>query len=145
MSDIKKLESEGININIKGEIRNFKGSLLFCVCDTLAAALLGGFKESAYRLCRICMVINEEWENKFREDDFVLRNKTDHNFHIETVTDLTITKAARQFWQKMYGVNTKNPLLYSTCYVIVLMYLLYHSIMMPHYIMFATRCYAYFN
>jgi len=27
--------------------------------------------------------------------------------------DLTITKAARKFWQKMYGVNTKSPLLYS--------------------------------
>lgn len=62
MSDIKKLESEEININLRGEIKNFKGSLLFCACDTPAAALLGGFKEStaAYRLCRTCMVTNEE-------------------------------------------------------------------------------------
>lgn len=97
MLDIKKLESEGINVNIKGEIRNFKGSLLFCACDTPAAALLGGFKESvsAYRLCRTCMVTSEEWKNKFREDDFVLRNKTDHNFHVETVIDLTMSKASQ--------------------------------------------------
>ncbi|KYN26667.1 hypothetical protein ALC57_03960, partial [Trachymyrmex cornetzi] len=61
MSDIKKLKSEGvITINVRGKIKNFKGSLLFCACDTPAAALLGGFKESsaAYRLCRTCMVTN---------------------------------------------------------------------------------------
>jgi len=115
MLDIKKLESEGININVRGETKNFKSSLLFCACDTPAAALLGGFKEStsAYRLCRTCMVTTKEWKDKFREDDFVLRNKANHKLHIEAVIDPTITKAARTFWQKMYGVNTKSPLLYS--------------------------------
>lgn len=115
MLDIKKLESEGININVRGEIKNFKGSLLFCACDTPAAALLGGFKEStaAYRLCRSCMVTTEEWKDKYREDDVILRNKADHMFHIETVTDPTMTKEARKFWQKMYGVNTRSPLLSS--------------------------------
>jgi len=29
--DIKKLESEGININVRGETKNFKGSLLFVI------------------------------------------------------------------------------------------------------------------
>lgn len=115
MLDIKKLELEGININIKDETRNFKGSLLFCGCDTPAAALLGGFKQSvsAYRLCRTCMVMNKEWKDKFREDEFVLRNKIDHNFHMEIITD-PITNVAKQFWQKMYGINRKSPLLYST-------------------------------
>lgn len=115
MSDIKKLESEGVTINVRGEIKNFKGSLLFCACDTPAAALLGGFKESsaAYRLCCTCMVTNKEWKDRFREDDFILRNKADHESHITAVTDPTITRAAKTFWQKLYGVNARSPLLSS--------------------------------
>lgn len=76
MRDIRKLESEGINVKVRGNVKNFKGSLLFCACDTPAAALLGGFKESvsAYRLCRTCMVTMNEWKDGFREENFILRN-----------------------------------------------------------------------
>lgn len=85
MTDIRKLESEGINVKVGSNIKNFKGSLLFCACDTPAAAFLGGFKESmsAYRLCRTCMVTSDECKDRVREEDFILRNKLDHKLHIE--------------------------------------------------------------
>lgn len=94
MTDIRKLESEGINLNVRNEIKNFKGSLLFCACNAPAAAVLEGFKgsTSAYRLYRTCMVTTDEWKDKFREEDFIPRNKVNHKLHIEAVTDLTITK-----------------------------------------------------
>lgn len=115
IKDIVKLENEGITINVGTETKNFKGSLLFCAGDTPAAALLGGFKESvsAYRFCRSCLTTSEEYKNHFRDDSFMIRNKTIHNNHIEIVTDCTLTKAAKKFWQKTYGVMNKSPLLQS--------------------------------
>jgi len=56
------------------------------------------------------MMTNGEWKDRFREDDFILRNKTDHRSHIITVTDLIITRAAKAFWQKLYNVNAKKSL-----------------------------------
>lgn len=113
ISDIKKLQTDGIDIIVNGDIKNYKGFLLFCSADTPAAAMLGGFKESvsAYRLCRSCMVTTDQWKNHFRESNFPARHKIEHEEHIAAVTDSSITNAAKTFWQKAYGVNKKSPLM----------------------------------
>lgn len=113
IDDIIKLQTEGTNIVINGQLKNYKGSLLFFSGDTLASALIGGFKESvsAHRPCRTCMTTIDEWKNSFRESDFVLRNTRDHDEHIATVTEGHTTKQAQEYWKKYYGVNSKSPLL----------------------------------
>jgi len=93
---IQELQRNGINININGEIKNFKGFLLFCSGDTPAASVLGGFKASvsAYRLCRSCMTTKNEWKTSFRDNNFQPRNEAIHQNHLQTVTDPTLTKDA---------------------------------------------------
>lgn len=115
MKDIVQLENEGITINCGGTQKTFKGSLLFCAGDTPAAALIGGFKESvsAYRFCRSCLTTSEDYKMTFCDTNFTPRNRFIHRDHIEIVTDATLTKAARRFWQKTYRVMNKSPLLNS--------------------------------
>jgi len=113
ISSIQELQRNGIDININGEIKNFKGFLLFCSGDTPAASVLGGFKASvsAYRLCRSCMTTKNEWKTSFRDNNFQPRNEAIHQNHLQTVTDPTLTKDAITFWQKTYGVNIRSPLM----------------------------------
>lgn len=112
IKDIELLETDGIDINYKGELKNLKGSLIFAAGDTPASAVLGGFKESvaAYRLCRTCMTTSDQWKNNFHEENFHLRNKCEHDDHVEAVSDPTITKTASKYWKRLYGVNKKSPL-----------------------------------
>lgn len=113
LTDLAKLESDGISVEIRGETKTYKGSLLFCAGDTPAAALLGGFKESvsAYRFCRSCMATSEEYRNHFRESNFIIRNKTMHENHLNIVTDPILSRVEKLHWQKTFGVTKKNPLL----------------------------------
>ena len=110
VSEVNLLQTEGISVIVNGVQKVFKGSLLFVGGDTLAAALMGGFKESvsAYRPCRTCMTTNEEWRYFFLERDFVLRNKNDHE--VTAVTEPGLTKQILQFWKRRYGVNGRSPL-----------------------------------
>ncbi|XP_057329780.1 uncharacterized protein LOC130670395 [Microplitis mediator] len=112
ISDIIELQTIGINITVNGQMKNFKGTVLFCAGDTPASAMLGGYKESvsAYRPCRTCMTTNQEWREDLPFSNFVLRNKIDHQEQIDIVTDPSITKVAREFWKKTYGVNKRSPL-----------------------------------
>ena len=48
ISSVKLLRDEGIFMIIDGERKCVKGDLIFAVCDTPAAAFLGGFKESLH-------------------------------------------------------------------------------------------------
>lgn len=90
VSDIITLQREGITINIKGNIKTFKGSLLFCAGDTPASALLGDFKESvaAHRLCRTCLATQKDLKLHFSEDVFCLRNKFSHRDHVDLVNQI---------------------------------------------------------
>ena len=113
INDIKVFKSVGIDIEVQGQMKNFKGSLIFCAGDTPASALLGGFKESvsAYRPCRTCMTTIDEFKTYFRKDDFHLRNKLEYADHVVAVTDPTITKAASNYWKTFYGINSRSLLM----------------------------------
>ncbi|XP_066588077.1 uncharacterized protein [Prorops nasuta] len=112
ISDIIQLQTAGIDINVGGKIKNFKGSLLFCAGDTPASAMLGGFKQSvqAYRPCRTCMVTNLEWRKELCKT-YISRTKETHQEYLRIVTDSSITKEAKEVWQKQYGINKRSPLM----------------------------------
>ncbi|XP_011872221.1 PREDICTED: uncharacterized protein LOC105564455, partial [Vollenhovia emeryi] len=113
IDDIVKLQTEGIDIYINGSKKNYRGSLLFFAGDTPASALIGGFKESvaANHPCRSCMITKGDLKNYFKESDLVLRNKNDHNDHLSAINEPNLTKRAKEFWQKTYGVNNRSPLM----------------------------------
>ncbi|XP_074109082.1 uncharacterized protein LOC141533888 [Cotesia typhae] len=112
ITDIVKLQTVGINIHVNGELKNLKGPVIFCAGDTPASAMLGGFKESvaAYRLCRTCMITKDEWRQNFSTQNFILRNKTDHQEHVDVVSDSSVTNAAQEFWKTQYGINKQSSL-----------------------------------
>lgn len=114
IDDIKILQTKGIEIDIgKGELKTYKGSLLFCAGDTPASAVLGGFKEStaAYRLRRSCTATNESWKSRFLDQYFVQRINRTHQDNINTIYDESLIPAAKAFWKKYYGINRKSPLM----------------------------------
>lgn len=112
VEEIEILESEGININYNGQTHNLKGSLLFCVEDTPAAALLGDFKESvaAFRPCRTCMTDKDQWKKYFHERNFHLRDKDNHEMHIAAISDTSLSKTTLNYWKRLFGINRKSAL-----------------------------------
>ncbi|XP_066601545.1 uncharacterized protein [Prorops nasuta] len=114
INDICTLQTTGITINVgEGKTKTLKGSLLFCAGDTPALAMLGGFKEStgAYRLCRSCTATNHSWKLGFCDRQFTPRNISNHENILRIISAETNTSAAKAFWQKYYGVNSRSPLM----------------------------------
>ena len=67
VSDVKKLETEGITCMTNDGAINFKGSLVCCVADNLAAHAVGGFVESftSGKCCRFCMINKSDFSDIF--------------------------------------------------------------------------------
>lgn len=109
INDILVLQTEGVNIQIGGQTRNFKVFLLFGPGDAPAQALLGGFKESvaAYRSC---MITCDQLKTCDLEDQVHLRNLVEHNIQIAAVSDKSVTKTAINYINKIYGINCSSPL-----------------------------------
>lgn len=91
VEELKKLgQDDGIDFNVHGGMVRLRGALLAVVADTPAAQLLGRFKESvggAKQKCCHCMTDFEEMQCKFEEDDFVLRTKELHEYHLQQLED----------------------------------------------------------
>lgn len=113
VSEIKILQTNGIDIVVNDEIKNYKGSLILVAGDTPDSAWLGGFKKSvsATKLCRRCMTDNQFWKSHFNEKDFTLRSMETHREQVQVIPNPTLTKKMKQFWRKFYGLNEKTPLL----------------------------------
>ena len=72
ISSVKLLRDEGIFMIIDGERKHVKGDLIFAVCDTPAAAFLGGFKELsfAFKSCRMCTMTGQQMKDNFFPQNF---------------------------------------------------------------------------
>ena len=106
------LATSGLNLQINGSKFNVKGMVLYGICDTPAAALLGGFKESslAKKPCRKCYGELLEMSKKFDSQDFTQRNMTSHLKECSAIENPHISKANKAFWSKFYGINGLSPL-----------------------------------
>lgn len=88
------------------------GTLIVVVADTPAANQIGGFKEGvgfASRKCRTCNCSADEMIHFFKECQFRLRNDVEHIERCETLG--TLSHAARQYWSKEYGINSRSTLM----------------------------------
>lgn len=59
LHDLNVLATVGIDVNVDGVLKSYKGALLAVLADNLASNDLGGFKKSfsfAFRCCRTCLV-----------------------------------------------------------------------------------------
>ena len=112
IKDLNTLTNHGIDINIGGIQRNFKGGLLCFLADNLASNLLGGFKDSfsfSKRFCRSCMVKTKSYKDKFSSNDLFLRIAEVHETQCgeleEAEGDL------KEHYSKTYGINRRSKLL----------------------------------
>jgi len=107
---MKRLRTCGIHIQSRNV--TVHADLVAVMCDTPAAAALGGFKESssfAEHFCRNCMASNKTYK-KFRyEEDFELRHMDNYRLQCGMLENANL-KGRRDFWSKTYGLNQRSCL-----------------------------------
>ncbi|XP_065654852.1 uncharacterized protein LOC136081466 [Hydra vulgaris] len=104
LNDLMILQIEGININVEGITHNLKGSIVTLSGDNLSAHTIGGFSAcfSSGRICQNCMVPHINIRNIKTESQCILRTKTSHDYHVNSVLiDPTL--------MPVYGVKKECP------------------------------------
>ena len=111
LSTVKLLRDEGVYMTLNGQKRKIRGDLIFAVCDTPAAAFLGGFKESsfAFKSCRMCTLSGQEMKENFFSQNFNLRDVETYENQCHVLTDPGLQRN-RGYWSKMYGINRRSIL-----------------------------------
>jgi len=107
---IKRLCTEGVELNIGGVRRRFYGILLFVSADNPAAANLGGFKEThfALRPCRMCMVKSVDLNVSFVENREELRKVDEHEVQVKQVILNSKKYPLQQEAPVVFEVNEKD-------------------------------------
>lgn len=59
-------KQEGVNFDVEGTTKAFRGTITAVSADNLAAWSIGGFKAlaSAFRKCQYCMAVDEDIQTK---------------------------------------------------------------------------------
>ena len=111
LSNVKILRDEGVYMTLHGQKRKIRGDLIFAVCNTPAAAFLGGFKESsfAFKSCRMCTLSGQEMKENFFSQNFNLRDEETYENQCDVLTDPGLQRN-RGYWSKMYGINRRSIL-----------------------------------
>ena len=103
VADLNDLTENGMKVEHKGRVHEFKCALLFCVADNLAAHQIGGFLESfsANRVCRFCCVSKAELQAGEMGEQ---RNPLSHSQLVENVMKHPVLAS-------VYGI--KGPSIFS--------------------------------
>lgn len=112
VSTVTQMKTDGLSLELPDGTVNVKGDLIAVLCDTPAAALMGGFKEStqAHRMCRMCYATKDSFSESFREADFTLRTMDSYLQECELLENNFGTPAAQNYFSKAYGVNNLSVL-----------------------------------
>lgn len=100
ISDIKKLQTDGIEVPYQGRHLRFKGTIVTVSADNLSAHSLAGFRGSfsSGRICRYCLCHYKDLSEKTNEDDCVVRTPDIHSYHLQCVAEDPNTSS-------LYGVT----------------------------------------
>jgi len=103
---------QGVDLDIpRYGSRRYFGKLCFVLADTLAAHSLGGFKEGvggAKKPCRTCEVSRTAMASVHFAGECQLRDEKEHWDRVEMLA--TISKPARQYWSKEWGITGSTVL-----------------------------------
>ena len=108
---IRKMTTTEVTVTINGSEENIKGTLIYVLCDTPFAGVMGGFKEGSLALkpCRCCNARKTSMKENFVASNFEMRDMASHLNQCEVLADPILTKR-KQYWSKVYGVNNLSPL-----------------------------------
>ena len=104
----KSANCNGVTVNVHGEQYTFHCALLVFLADTLAAHLVGGFKQSmlfALRVCCTCMATTGELPELLSQSDCILRT-TETHFEQCMFLSGTLTK----HFSASFGINRMSAL-----------------------------------
>ena len=79
----------------------------------MALQYLGSFKEGVgffHKICRCCEITINQAQNTVVSADCVRREEPEHRRHC-AIINAALTKCAKQYWFKIYGINSVSPLL----------------------------------
>jgi hypothetical protein len=109
---VNRLSQGGIVMEVKGIAKTIEGALIVAPADTLASQWIGGFKEGvgfAYKICRTCEATKDQYKTKIGANDFENRDEAVHRERCQTMQNLS--KRARTYWSKEWGINSSSCLL----------------------------------
>ena len=109
VQDLNVLSTTGLEVEIGGVKRTFRGALLAFLADNLASHGLGGFKMSfsfSFRSCRVCMATVSGYSSSFCHRDFEERTNEKHRKQCDELEG-----PLKDHYSKIYGVNRKSILL----------------------------------
>ena len=108
---IQKMTTIGVTMTINRSEENIKGTLIYVLCNTPAAGIMGGFKEESLALkpCRCCNASKTSMRENFVASNFEMRDMASHLNQCEVLANPTLTKR-KQYWSKVYDVNNLSPL-----------------------------------
>ena len=107
------LSSDGLCIHVGSSDIIVKGGLVAFTGDTLAANVIGGFKEGvgfAHKICRTCEATKEQSPRLLCHDDCILREINEHIRRCECLQS-SLTDKAKKYWSRVYGINKRSVLL----------------------------------
>jgi hypothetical protein len=106
VSTVIRLKTTGIEVSLNGEEVNMKGDLIAVLCDTPAAGMMGGFKESvsANKPCRMCHANKQSLKETFRERDFEIRSMASYRQECQLIEEAS-KKYQKEYLTKAFGVN----------------------------------------
>jgi hypothetical protein len=91
-------------MNILGDVRTIQGTLAAVIADNLGSHQIGCFKigfSKGFRKCRFCLAVAEDIQCKFRDNQFIPREKSLHDQHCDGLSfgDL------REHFERLYGIT----------------------------------------
>ena len=107
--DLNILSTTGVEINVDGITKLYKGALLAFLADNLASNDLGGFKKSfsfAFRICRTCLATETTLSSSFYSEAYEKRDDIRHNQLLRE-----LNKDTTNHYSKIYGINEKSSLM----------------------------------
>ena len=102
----------GVELEIGSDMKTVFGALYCVLGDTLAAQLIGGFKEGvglAEKPCRTCEVTHLELSDSLHGSQFRLRDEQEHRDRCDLLDNLN--KRQRKYWSRKYGITSTSVLL----------------------------------
>lgn len=112
LQTVKTLRTTGLEITRGEEKHRVFGDLVAVMCDTPAAAALGGFKVSSSfssHFCRTCLATKSSFESVSSCHYFQMREMRTYLDQCATIENKRLQKR-RSFWSKLYGINMKSCL-----------------------------------
>ena len=64
----------------------------------------------AQKPCRHCNIDTKSFKSAYRSSAFKLRNENEHEEHCNLLADKHMTKAAKRYWSKVWGINGQSLL-----------------------------------